>query len=81
MENTKESNTKIAFSVSKKVLKTAVSRNKYRRRGYSLIKKYINLIKPNLFLFFVFKKTNKLPDYQEMDLELNKLLSDSGVLL
>jgi ribonuclease P protein component len=47
------------FSVSKKVVKTAVGRNKQRRRGYSAISKVYPTVKPGYFLFFVYKKVLK----------------------
>ncbi|MEX0919418.1 MAG: ribonuclease P protein component [Parcubacteria group bacterium] len=45
--------TKIAVSVSKKVSKSAVIRNKVRRRVYSILKDIIQIIKPNLYLIIV----------------------------
>lgn len=80
-ENNTNNQTKIAFSVSKKVSKTAVSRNKYRRQGYSVVRKYINQIKPGYFLFFNFKKPEKKIEYKTIGSEIEKLLSDSGMLL
>ncbi len=72
--------TKVAFSVSKKVIKTAVGRNKQRRRGYSVISKYIKQAKPGFLLFFVYKKDFS-KDYEELDREVQALLSSSLVII
>jgi ribonuclease P protein component len=68
--------TKVAFSVSKKVVKTAVGRNKQRRRGYSITSSYINQLKPGYLLFFVYKKDFE-KDYTALKQEIFTLLSTS----
>jgi ribonuclease P protein component len=72
--------TKFSFSVSKKVLKSAVKRNKHRRIGYSVIKNNIKDIKPGYYCFFVYKKGF----YEEFD-SINKdilgLLYSSSVIV
>jgi len=76
-----ESKSKFAFSVSKKVLKTAVERNKYRRRGYSVIKNKLKLIKTGYFFFFSFKKGIGKPKHSTIEEDINSLLSNSGMLI
>lgn len=67
---------KVAFSVSKKVLKTAVGRNKQRRRGYSIVSGHINQINPGYLLFFAYKKDFE-KDYSKLKQEIYTLLSTS----
>ena len=53
-----ESNQKISrfcFSVSKKVARNAVTRNKMRRAGYRLLKKYLSEIKPEVIALFSYR--------------------------
>lgn len=70
-----------SFSVSKKNCKSAVLRNKYRRRGYSVISKNIEKIKPGFMCFFVFKKGFTNLNYNGLENEILNLLTSSGVLL
>lgn len=72
---------KFSFSVSKKVCPKAVDRNKYRRRGYSVVSKNLNHTKPGHFCFFSFKKTPKPVNFQVLENEVKGLLSASGVLI
>ncbi len=72
---------RFSFSVSKKVCRLAVDRNKYRRRGYSVISKCVKQIKDSYFLFFSFKKFSTKPTFSVLEKEINELLSLSGVLV
>lgn len=71
---------KFSFSVSKKILKSAVQRNKQRRRGYSIIKKYIKSAKPGFLCFFVYKK-GFLNDLSDLEKDIKGLLSQSGMII
>lgn len=71
---------KVAFSASKKVVKTAVGRNKCRRRGYSAIGKILNRIKPGYYLFFVYKKGFET-NFHLLEAEIEALLSSSLVII
>ncbi len=71
---------KVSFSVSKKVCKTAVGRNRLRRLGYSVLGKYLLNVKEDLLLLFVFKKDSQNLDFVKLDKEIQWLLSDSGVI-
>lgn len=73
-------NSRFSFSVSKKVSKSAVVRNKLRRRGYSSIEKNIDKIKPAHFLFFNYKKGAEKLKYQEIEKEVVSLLEKSFML-
>lgn len=70
---------KFSFSVSKKVCKTAVSRNKYRRRGYSVIARKISLIMHGFLCLFVFKKGSGSIKYENLEKEILELLYESNV--
>ncbi|TSC70546.1 MAG: hypothetical protein CEO12_267 [Parcubacteria group bacterium Gr01-1014_46] len=71
---------KFSFSVSKKVLKRAVDRNKLRRRGYSVISRNLKKIKPGFFVFFLYKKGFE-KDYSLLEKEINGLLSSTLVII
>lgn len=72
---------KFAFLVSKKVSKSAVLRNKYRRWGYSIVSKNIKKIKEGPLFVFVYKKNNQKLTYNTIEKEVVELLSSSGVLI
>jgi ribonuclease P protein component len=72
---------KFSFSVSKKVQKKAVDRNKYRRRGYSVVKKYIEIAEPGFLCFFSFKKSLIQPTFDILEKEIGGLLRQAGVLI
>ncbi len=55
-QQNKEQQLKVGVSISKKILKSAVKRNFFRRIVYRLVSQNINQIKPML-LFFVINKT------------------------
>ena len=71
---------RFSFSVSKKVTKGAVDRNRLRRVGYSVIEKSIERIKKGYFLFFVFKKNTVNVKFDVLEKEILKLLSEALVL-
>lgn len=72
--------TRVAFSVSKKVCKTAVMRNRLRRRGYSAVSRLITVLKPGYLLFFVYKKGFEV-EYSAVEKEIKALLSQSLVII
>lgn len=71
--NNKES--RFCFSVSKKIAKNAVIRNRLRRTGYQLLEKYVPKIKPGVLALFSFRKIPK--DDEEIIRNLNSILNDS----
>ncbi len=81
IQNTANNKTKIAFSVSKKVCPKATDRNKYRRRGYSVIDTNLNRLREGFLLFFSYKKLSTTVSYKTLESEILGLLSDSGVLI
>src|SRR3989338_11427361 len=76
-----ESNQKISrfcFSVSKKVARNAVTRNKMRRAGYRLLKKYLSEIKPEVIALFSYRVIPK--DDEEIIKNLTSILKDSKLI-
>lgn len=71
---------KFSFSVSKKICKHAVDRNKYRRQGYSVVSKYIKQTKPSLLCFFSFKKAVYPVTYKDLEKEIVFLLGSASVI-
>ncbi len=74
-------NSKFSFSVSKKIHKKAVDRNKCRRIGYSVILRHLKQIKSGYYFFFSFKKTPKLISFATLEKEILELLSTLGMLI
>jgi ribonuclease P protein component len=66
---------RFCFSVSKKVAKSAVVRNRLGRAGYRFLEKYIPKIKPNILAVFSFRAVPK--DNQEIIKQLESILNDS----
>jgi len=66
---------RFSFSVSKKVAKNAVARNKLRRTGYRLLKKYLPRIKTDILASFSFRTMPKSDD--EIIKNLESILNDS----
>jgi len=71
---------RFSFSVSKKVNKKAVDRNKLRRRGYSVVSRYLDKIKPNFLCLFSFKLGSGKIKFNELEKEIYSLLRSGGVL-
>ena len=72
---------RFSFSVSKKIEKSAVKRNKLRRQGYSVIDRHIEQIKEGNLFFFVFKKGSNTITFNNLEKEVLQLLSASSVLV
>ncbi len=71
---------RFSFSVSKKVSKLSVDRNKHRRRGYAVISRYLKDIKSGFFYFFSFKKSSNSIDFSLLEKEIKELLFNSRML-
>ena len=76
----KKNSSRFSFSISKKVFSKAVDRNKYRRRGYSVIDLYKDSLKPGYFCFFSFKKGSSGITFDTLQKEILGLLSASAVI-
>ncbi len=73
-------NSRFSFSVPKKVEKSAVKRNKLRRWGYDALLNIKNDIKPGVFCFFIFKRAESKPNFEETRREIAELLSIGSML-
>ncbi|HEY4508704.1 MAG TPA: ribonuclease P protein component [Candidatus Paceibacterota bacterium] len=76
----KSKQSRFSFSLSKKVSPLASDRNKYRRRGYSVVSKYLKQTKGGFFCFFSFKKSKTKPTFDVLHGEIKELLETSSVL-
>ncbi|MES3005021.1 MAG: ribonuclease P protein component [Patescibacteria group bacterium] len=72
---------KFAFSVSKKVARGAVQRNKLRRQGYATLRTIVNSTQPGFLYLFIYKKTPKTPSYKEIKENITSLLGTSFVVV
>ncbi len=73
-----ESNSRFCFSVSKKISKSAVVRNRIRRAGYRILSKNIGNIKSGVIAIFRFKKLPKNDD--EIESNINLILKGSKLI-
>lgn len=71
----KGQSSRFCFSVSKKISKKAVIRNKIRRAGYRLLKPLLPSIKSNTLIIFSFIRIPK--DDQDIIKNLTHILNDS----
>jgi ribonuclease P protein component len=79
--NPRRSIFRAAVVVSRKVDKSAVARNRIRRRLYECIRVYQNDIKePYDLVFTVFSPQLEDSSAEELQVVVNKLLLDSGVI-
>ena len=69
---------RFCFSISKKVAKSAVVRNRMRRAGYRLLKTYLPNIKPEAMALFSFRIIPKSD--AEIIKNLESILKDSKLI-
>jgi ribonuclease P protein component len=74
LKNSGNGPSKISFTVSKKVAKTAVERNKTRRRCYGAVAKILPEIKTSFLLVFNIKNKKITEDRGKFLVELTGLL-------
>src|ERR1035437_1006445 len=72
---TSEKETRISFIAPKSVAKLAVKRNFQRRKGYNILKKYINSFPVGILGIFIFKKYQEDTSIIENEIKniLNKI--------
>ncbi len=75
----KDSKSLFSVSVSKKVAKSAVLRNKIRRRIYSVIRSIENKIKDGFYIILIAKEPTKT-DFEIIKEEVNNIFVKSGLL-
>lgn len=72
--------TRFAVVVSKKVEKTAVGRNRIRRRVYEVLRKNIDLIPKNVdYVWVVFNKEVGVMPFNELEKMMGELVEQSKV--
>ena len=72
--------TRIAVVVSKKVEKTAVGRNRIRRRVYEALRKNIDMVpKKTDYIFVVFSKDVLTMPFTKLEENLGRLVEDGKV--
>ena len=72
--------TRVAVVVSKKVEKTAVGRNRIRRRVYEVIRKNFEYLPKNMdYIFVIFSKDVMNMPYSELEKILGKLVNESKI--
>jgi len=69
---------RFCFSISKKVAKNAVVRNRMRRAGYRLIQNYLEEIKPGVVALFFYRIVPK--NDEEIIKNLESILKDSKLI-
>lgn len=69
---------RFCFSVSKKVAKNAVARNKMRRAGYRLLEKHLSAVLPNVLALFSFRTMPK--NDGEIIKNLKSILTESKLI-
>jgi len=74
----KNKESRFCFSVSKKIAKMAVLRNKLRRTGYQSLKEHLLKIKPEILAIFSFKEVPK--NKEEIDQNLESILKESKLI-
>ena len=68
-----------SFSVSKKVAKSAVARNRLRRQGYAAIESILSTCKPGFYCMFSYKKGSTALTGIEILKEVQQLVTTASV--
>jgi ribonuclease P protein component len=72
--------TRIAVVVSKKVNKTAIGRNRMRRRVYEVLRKNFNLIPPKTdYIFVIYSRDVLTMPFNELEKLLGGLVAESKI--
>lgn len=71
---------RFAIIVSKKVAKSAVSRNKIRRRLYEAVKTVIRDVKPGFVILIYPKKEAQTMDFRDLCKNVRDLLAEARIL-
>ncbi len=73
---------KFSFSVSKKISKSAVLRNKLRRLGYGAVQELLKDVKPGFLVrFSITTLAKSVKETEQMKDEVKILLNKAGVLI
>lgn len=74
-EEHRHTESRFSFVVSSKVAKTAVARNKLKRRGYAIIRKHSKHIAPGYLAVFFFKKPAHSVSFLDLEREVVSVLT------
>ena len=80
-KNEKQEKSRFTIIISKKVAKNAVSRNKIRRRFYSIITKNLLNIENGYMCIINCKKQSNSLNYKEIEEQILILLTKAGLLI
>lgn len=72
--NKKSKHARVAVIVSKKVHKSAVKRNRIRRRVYAVARMHVKFSQPIDYVFFVYKDTILILPQEELSRQVAKLV-------
>lgn len=79
-KNTRRKSARFAVVISKKTLKSAVGRNRVRRRIYEIIRAELPKLEQNYdVVVLVFSSELRTSDYTELQRQLRQLFLDAGL--
>ncbi len=76
----KNNASRFSFVVSAKVARKATERNRFKRKGYAVVRTYLKHIKPSHLYAFFFKKGASALSASDMEKEIVSLLVRAGAL-
>lgn len=80
VKNTRRNTPRVAVVVSKKICKSAVGRNRMRRRLYELLRRELPTIKPNYdIVVLIFSRDVETIDHSELRHTLRQNLTQAGL--
>lgn len=80
LKNPRRSTSRFAVVVSKKTLKSAVGRNRIRRRVYEIVRRELPQLKPRHdIVVLVFSSELRTSNHDELLVQLRQLFSDAGL--
>ncbi len=79
-KKTDQTPSQFSFLCSKKVAKSAVDRNRLRRRGYNTLTKVLIKIQPGFYGVYSFKKGAEKSTFSEINGTVLQLLTQSGIM-
>lgn len=80
IENSRRKTPRVSIVVSKKILKSAVGRNRIRRRLYEIVRHELPHLKPNLdMVILVFHADIRTQLHDELQKQLRQIFSEAGL--
>jgi ribonuclease P protein component len=78
VENSRRGQPRVAVIVSKKVAKSAVKRNRMRRRVYEILREHFNFEKPYDLAITIFSDEVLTISHEELKEQLKKMIAELG---